>query len=118
MTGICDDVDAEVGMLIRAYLKLQETYPDHELLELMKLDDDKKGFTPVKDFYDKTLPQGFEGPHVNLHAWSNYRIAMEKATSGVPYELPPKPKKIKRRKRGDFGLEDNVFDDEDSAGLF
>jgi hypothetical protein len=84
MTDIGSDTAAELGMLIDAYLALQKKDPNHELLALGVLDDDKMGirFTPAYALKCVRADDPWR-----VHGYARYSSALKAAIAGQPVQL-------------------------------
>jgi len=93
MVGIAEEYDSQIHLIIQEYLELQKKNSEHELLSLVSLHPDKRGFDMIPDFMGRCLPADFGGEHPCLFAMGYYYAAMRNAVWGSPYELPPTLKK-------------------------
>lgn len=92
MVSWAEEYDSAGEMLVGAYLDLAAKSPSHELLRLIVLDQDRRGWTYQEGFWNRCLTkEEQERPHSKIRAWTHYTFALENATKGLPYELPPKP---------------------------
>ncbi len=86
MSSLADDYFSQVEMVLDAYLELQEINPDHELLSLIQLCEDKRGFTRTQELIDRYSPRK-EHPYPGLFLLAEYQRSLECATRGMDYKF-------------------------------
>ncbi len=81
MGYIRNDIEAELQMMRCAYMGLKERNPNHELLNLISLDSDERGFNNMKSLWDKypekTHPTG-------IHVYAAYTLELKVAMGRNP----------------------------------
>gem|GEM_PF-3205854 len=85
MGNVMDDVSSELSMILRKYEQLQANNPEHELLRLATIHEDRGGLNWSKDFWEKCSNEG--EPHSAMRAYMRYHTFLEKALSGKPYHF-------------------------------
>jgi hypothetical protein len=75
---------ARVEKVIESYLRLRDTNPDHELLSLVNLIDNKRGFVVTQEFREGCT---LEGDPSNYNALGRDGRAMRSAAEGKEYEF-------------------------------
>ena len=80
-----DNYAAQRDIVIEAYLRLREKDPNHELLSLVGLFEDRSGFRVKVQYMERCFIQGDSS---GFDAMRRYASALEAATKGGPYELP------------------------------
>jgi len=91
MSGLMDDYEAQGRMLERAYEKLKNDQPNHELLKYME--SDREGHRLTEDFWKVFSAKN--DVH-NIHAWTRYTFALEAVLNGREWKehLPKEGKLI------------------------
>lgn len=96
MVGIAEDTENALKMVIDAYVALQEHDPEHELLKLVELHEDRRGITPTREWVNRCIidddcweEDGKEYYHRAI-GYIRYFGALRDARRGLPYLLPPR----------------------------
>ncbi len=84
MTGAAEDMEAELGMVIRHYGELAIKSPGHELLGLGKLHDDRLGITFSPD-YDRRCVRDTD--KFRIQGYMRLNSALEDALAGRQFRL-------------------------------
>jgi hypothetical protein len=84
MTGIGEDTSAQLEMLIMAHIDLRKKDPGHELLALVELHPDSRGFNTTDAYMQRCVR---ESDQWAVQGYARYTHAMEQATWGIPYRL-------------------------------
>ncbi len=83
MASVMDDIASELYMVRDDYEKLKAKNPEHELLALAGLQEDREGFEFTEEFWKKC---GQENEHV-IHAYMRYHSFLEKALAGTAFRF-------------------------------
>ena len=89
MSDIGSEHESSMELMIESYLKLQNKDPNHELLSLVNIHDDKQGFSTSEKFWEK-----FQEPKdkYKCQVYIRYFIALEKAVDTNAFKTEEKSK--------------------------
>ncbi|MFH1290118.1 MAG: hypothetical protein ABIH92_01800, partial [Nanoarchaeota archaeon] len=85
MVSWMEEYSSAVALVIDAHRALRARNPEHELLSLVELSDDRREFVWKSGAEQRCLPEGFDGEHANMHAMGHYFCALEMAVGGKSY---------------------------------
>ncbi|MEK6872028.1 MAG: hypothetical protein AABX16_03950 [Nanoarchaeota archaeon] len=84
MRDIGSDTQAQLRMLMSAYLKLRQQNPHHELLSLVTVHNDEGGFDFTDEYRKKCI---HDTDRYRVQGYARYTFALEDALSGIEYRL-------------------------------
>jgi hypothetical protein len=84
MGDIGSDTLAELEMLIDAYKDLRAKKPQHELLSMVQLHPDERGFTMNAAYFQRCVR---DTDRECIQGYARYRLALENAINGNPHRL-------------------------------
>lgn len=79
MTGIGEDTEAELSMLINNYISLRTRCPNHSLLQFVELHEDNRGIILTPKFRRRFWRKGDE---LIIYSYSRYNEKLKEAISG------------------------------------
>jgi len=90
MSSIAEETDSQLLLLMAAYKRLQQAFPDHELLRFAELQEDGKGVVFSEEYHDQYVETDDE---YRIQGMIRYTSELEKAfkegTSYLCASVPP-----------------------------
>jgi len=84
MGDIGSDTEAAKQMLVEAYIELQRKNPDHELLRLIRVHSDQRGFTLSRQFRSRCVRPSDD---YRVYGFTRLNSALRDAAKGLSYKL-------------------------------